>query len=160
MAFDLRVVATMGVVAAVAAGGLMAPTMFPAAFASEPQSKLLDKGKDLFPLPFDTKRLRKFDILIDDSMVSTEVQHTEIVKKIGFGKRSIVTIVTTPTGTYSSDAITDPHVRYPGIDLIPRAWSDLFHDHAWTQWGHWTSVSYGSFTYLRYVGFPGPATRT
>ena len=37
------------------------------------------------------------------------------VRKVGYGRTSFVTIATTPSGVYSSDALASPHVRYPGV---------------------------------------------
>jgi hypothetical protein len=131
------------------AGALAAPQFFPQAFASEPASHMLDKGKDLFPLPFDMKRLKRYDIVIDDS-VSTDPIRTDVISKIGAGHKSIVSVITTSTGTYSSDALVSPYVLYPGITATRK------HSHnAWTfstftsSWGTVTSssVTVGSFTY-------------
>jgi len=41
------------------------------------------------------------------------------VTKIGFGKTSTVDILTTPAGSYSSDAVFSPNVRYPGVNIRP-----------------------------------------
>jgi len=151
-----------GLVGLFVAGCLAAPQFFPEAFAAEPQSHLLDRGKDLFPAPFDMRRLKKFDITLDDS-VSTEITHTQIIKKIGFGQKKIVSVITTPSGTYSSDALTSPNVKYPGI-TVDRAEPD-------SQWAHrhfstpsgsgeWWSFSSGSFTYWGSSFKPAAAART
>ena len=49
--------------------------------------------------------------------MSADVQRTASVTKIEHGRKSNVSIVTTLSGTYSSDAITSPHVLYPGIHV-------------------------------------------
>lgn len=159
MSVDKRVIAITAGSAVVMAGLLVTPALFPAAFASEPQSHLLDTAKDLFPAPkFDPRSLRKYDIDLDEEVVSTEVTHRDLVTKIGFGKRTIVSIVTTPTGTYSSDALVSPYVRYPGIDVTPKPAE--YYDGGYgsphvsagvstTPYGtyKWSSVTTGSFTY-------------
>src|SRR5262249_17811877 len=89
MSFDIRVAAISGGRAALVAGGLATPQIFPQAFASEPQSHLLDTTKDLFPPTFDPRRLKKFDITYNDS-VSTKALRTEYVNKIAFGHRTQV----------------------------------------------------------------------
>ncbi len=38
------------------------------------------------------------------------------VRKIGYGHVETVEIVTTATGTYSSDGLASPHVLYPGVE--------------------------------------------
>ena len=43
--------------------------------------------------------------------------HRPTVRKIGYGQTSIVNIITTSSGVYSSDALTSPHVLYPGIHV-------------------------------------------
>ena len=100
--------------------------------------------------------------------MSTDVQRTQIVKKIGFGQRTIVAIVTTPSGTYSSDAITSPYVRYPGIDVHGRHWCGCaFGGHVSVsmmtdQWGTWTSTwtQSGSFTYMNSTFKPAARSTT
>ncbi|RDE10580.1 hypothetical protein [Pelagibacterium lacus] len=49
--------------------------------------------------------------------VSLEPTQSAAVRKIGFGAVSMVNIATTATGTYSSDGLTSPHIRYPGISV-------------------------------------------
>ena len=149
MAVNLRIVVACGVLAAAVAGTLATPAFFPQAFANEPQHQLLRRAKDIFPPPFDPSRLKKFDVTVADT-VSTEPKHTQFVTKIQFGHKSLVEIVTTPSGTYSSDALTSPNVRYPGIDVTPHC---TCHDFAFSTWsspyGTGTSSSYssGSFTF-------------
>jgi hypothetical protein len=161
---DKKMIMIGGFVGLFVAGCLAAPEFFPQAFASEPQSHLLDRGKDLFPAPFDMKRLKKFDITLDDG-VSTQITHTEIIKKIGFGQKKIVSVITTPSGTYSSDALTSPYVKYPGITVEPK-WEA--NGHGWA-FGHidtpfgsgeWSSITSGSFTYWNYTFKPKVDART
>lgn len=52
-----------------------------------------------------------------DATISTEILSQTTVQKIGYGRKTNVSIVKTPTGTYSSDALRSPHVRYPGIEV-------------------------------------------
>ncbi len=157
MAVDMRVVATSAGLAILVAGALASPAVFPQAFADEPQSHLLDKAKDFFPPKFDPKTLRKFDIDLNEDQVSTEVTHRDLVTKIGFGERSVVAIVTTPTGTYSTDGLTSPYVRYPGVyvsanpDCTCHLWAHptVRAGVSSTPYGtyKWQTVSKGSFVY-------------
>lgn len=156
MTFPVRTVFLSGALAGLVAGAIAAPAFFPAAFAAEPQKHLLDTASEIFPKPFDPKSLRKFDITLDAS-VSTDVQHAATVQKIGFGKRTIVSIVTTPSGTYSSDAIASPNVRYPGIDvaLTDDEECGCNSQHFWfgtatTPYGTrtWSHITSGSFTFI------------
>ena len=156
MSVRFRPIAITAGIATAIALGLAAPAIFPAAFADEPQSHLLDTARDIFPPAFDLDQLKKFDITYDSS-VSTKVQHTDVVGKIGFGRRSSVAIVTTPSGTYSSDALVSPNVRYPGIQVTPR---DSERSFAFSYFGSpagtgsWTRLDRGSFTYLTYSFTP------
>lgn len=167
MAFQIRTVFLSGGIAALVAGALAAPSFFPQAFAAEPQKHLLDRAIDIFPKPFDPRSLKKFDITLDDS-VSTDVKRTQIVKKIGFGQPSLVAIVTTPSGTYSSDAIVSPYVRYPGIDVRHKHWCGCaFGNHVsmsttTNPWGTWTSTftQSGSFTYMSSTFTPAARSST
>lgn len=149
MPVDFRVVAVCGAVALAVAGTLATPVFFPQAFANEPQHQLIRTAKDIFPPPFDPARLKKFDVTVADN-VSTEPKRTQLVTKIEYGRKSVVEIVTTASGTYSTDALTSPNVRYPGIDVTPKYASNDFAFSSWTSpfgSGTWSSYSSGSFTY-------------
>lgn len=109
------------VAAGVAGGfGLVAllfalPTMLPPAVANEePARTLLSSANEIFPPAFDPDTLVKWNYELDPA-VSTEVTHRSTVRKIGFGITEFVQIVETPSGTYSTDGLTSPHVEYPGI---------------------------------------------
>lgn len=47
---------------------------------------------------------------------SDEVQNLRTVRKIGYGKSTEVSIITTPSGTYSTDGLASPNVLYPDIE--------------------------------------------
>ena len=122
---------------------ILAPQQI-AAIAEEPVKAAAATIDQLFPDPIDPRMFRHYDITLDDS-VSTDVQRTQVVKKIGHGRTSQVTIVTTPSGTYSTDGILSPHVRYPGIEKSLRIWPD---DYIYAEGGRWMSYADGSFIYL------------
>jgi hypothetical protein len=44
---------------------------------------------------------------------------TNVVRKVGLGRTSFVTVTTTATGTYSTDGLASSNVRYPGIYTEP-----------------------------------------
>ena len=71
--------------------------------------------------PVDPSKLVKFDgrdYRIDyQPWVSTEPVSQVSVKKISRGVVSYVSVVTTSTGVYSSEAMLNPHVLYPGIKV-------------------------------------------
>lgn len=67
---------------------------------------------------FDASKLMKFpDFSVQaEASVATDPIRTNRIKKIEYGKVSYIDIVTTATGTYSSDGIVSPNVSYPGLD--------------------------------------------
>ena len=156
MRVPFRTVAISGGLAALVAGALASPAVFPAAFANEPQHSLVKTASEIFPKPFDLKTLKKFDVTFDNS-VSTEVTRTQIVHKIAFGRKTEVAIVTTPSGVYSTDALTSPYVRYPGIEVTAKYPRNHFSYSTSTSrygTGTWTSFSRGSFTFYNYSFAP------
>jgi hypothetical protein len=164
MPVPFRVIAMSGGLAALAAGAIVSPAIFPQAFAEEPQHKLVQTADQLFPKSADISGLKKFDFTIADS-VSTEPLRTQTVSKIGFGQRTYVSIVTTATGTYSTDGLASPYVRYPGID---REWKRGRGGgrHFWmssrtSDLGTWTStvITHGSFTSITSHFTPSYNTR-
>jgi len=59
---------------------------------------------------------RDYDVQHED-WVSTEEVSRSRIKKIEFGRVSYVDVVTTSTGTYSTDAMFSDHMQYPGISV-------------------------------------------
>ncbi len=112
-----RLTAIGGLVAAFVTVSVVAPQMI-RAVADEPREAVAEAIETLFPPPFDARVFRKYAIHFDET-VSTDVSARHSVTKIGFGQVTQVSIVTTPTGTYSSDGLVSPHVRYPGIEVAP-----------------------------------------
>lgn len=105
------------VIGSLAAGLMAFPSLLPPAMADEqPLKTLMSTAEELMPAPFDTAGLVKPDFTVEPS-VSTEVIRSSTVRKIGYGRTSFVTIAETASGTYSSDGLTSPNVRYPGIHI-------------------------------------------
>jgi hypothetical protein len=70
--------------------------------------------------PGNLVRFRDRDYLVQyEAGVSLEPLASSVIRKIAGGVVSEVTVVQTTTGTYSSEATVSPHVRYPGITVIP-----------------------------------------
>src|SRR5690349_17929565 len=84
------------------------------AVAEEPVKAAAATLDKLFPNLIDPKMFKRYDITFDDS-VSGDVVSTRHVKKIAGGRTVDVTITTTPSGTYSTDGVLSPHVKYPGV---------------------------------------------
>jgi hypothetical protein len=96
------------------AGTLALPSFLPPALADdEPARTLLKTGAQLLDTPLDAAGLYKPGIIED--WVSTEPLGESVVRKIGFGKTEFVRVIETSTGIYSSDGLSDPHIRYPGL---------------------------------------------
>jgi hypothetical protein len=161
MADTVRIIAIGGTIGVLVAGAFAAPAFFQTALADEPVKIASSAFADMFAKPFNPKSLVKFDITYGPS-VSTEVRHSVTISKISYGQREYVSIVTTPSGTYSSDALTSPNVRYPGVDVTRKVrwhanWDDRTFAGAFAG-GIWTSVTSGSITTLTYS--PAPAARS
>lgn len=90
------------------------PGMVVETFADELIARITAPGFD----PSKLVRFEDHDYLVEQQdWVSTDPLTTTSVKKIEGGKVSVVTITKTSTGTYSTDAMFSPHVRYPGIEV-------------------------------------------
>ena len=107
------------------------------------------------PSGIDASKLVKFedrDYIVDyDDWVATDPLSTARVKKVEAGKVSYVSITTTATGTYSTDAMFSNHVQYPGISVTP-AEPDRNVFRYWTN-GRWSAFSTGTAGSFTYYGF-------
>lgn len=92
---------------------------------------------------------RKYAVENDDS-VATEPLSTVRVKKIEGGVVSYVTITTTQSGTYSTDAMFSNHVQYPGIEVteMPAYPHNRFSYWSGRNWSSFTSSNGNSFIYF------------
>jgi hypothetical protein len=130
------------------------------AVAEEPVKAAAATLDKLFPNLIDPKMFKHYDITFDDS-VSGDVVSTRHVKKIAGGRTVDVTITTTPSGTYSTDGLLSPHVKYPGVDKKLKPWagpssSYWYRSSRSANGSSWSMYSHGSFTYFSY----GVSTRT
>ena len=129
MDLSLRKKLIGGLVGAAAIGGLVAVGGFlvPAvsSLASEPATTDVLHAIALPPAPGATLStdLAKFDgryfAIGTEPDVSLEPESSTTIRKIGYGQTTFVNIVTTSSGTYSTDAMLSPNVRYPGIFVEP-----------------------------------------
>jgi hypothetical protein len=100
----------------------------------------------------DAARLVRFenrDYNVDyEDWVATDPLSTTRVKKVEAGKVSYVTITTTASGTYSTDAMFSRHVQYPGIS-VEDAYRRPNRFSYWTngKWSGFSTRSAGSFSY-------------
>ncbi|UJW85309.1 hypothetical protein [Devosia sp. SL43] len=113
---------------------------------------LLDR---VVPQGFDPSKLVRFEgrkyLVESEDWVSTEPLSTAVVKKVEAGKVSYVTITTTETGTYSTDAMFSDHVQYPGIavDEVPRYPHNRFSYWSGGNWYGFTTGGANSFFHYR-----------
>lgn len=105
-----------------------------------------DEEQQVIAPGFDTSKLVKFEgrtyAVTAEPGVSQEPLSTQTVKKIEGGRVSYVTIATTATGTYSSDAMFSSHVQYPGIaveELSPSWFSNVFYSWNGKTWSSFSS---------------------
>jgi hypothetical protein len=150
------IVATGGI-GAVAALGLSLAGILPAVNAEENSTvsaaeALMSPARTLFPQPFDVDGLVRWNFEVDPG-VSLEPIRQSAVKKISFGRVKHVNIVETDTGVYSSDAIVDPHVKYPGITVTPRRQAQIVLQ--WNGYGWLTLSPVGAGSFVTVVPFEG-----
>jgi len=62
---------------------------------------------------------RDYEVSFDASVDLTPISNV-VIRKIGYGHETEVSVVTTASGTYSSDALASPHVLYPGVGVTER----------------------------------------
>jgi hypothetical protein len=106
------------------------------------------------PQGFDPSNLVRFEgkryLVEADASVSIDPLSTVRVKKVEGGQVSYVTISTTASGTYSTDALFSNHVQYPGIEVteLPRYPRNHFSYWSGSHWyGFGTSVADSFFHY-------------
>ena len=102
----------------------------------------------------DASRLVKYEdreYLVDyDASVATDALSTNRIKKVEGGRVSYVTITSTATGTYSTDAMFSSHVQYPGIEVKPvDAKRNRFSYWSNGRWSAFVTRSANSFIYSR-----------
>ena len=122
---------------------LVSPGIMASVSADEPLKILTENTQQLVDRFEGNAEFFKPNWTVEDT-VSTEVLSTQSVRKIEAGRTSFVTVATTATGVYSSDGLTSPNVRYPGIHAEHRQGVML----AFLTGGGWsffTPVDAGSF---------------
>ena len=101
--------------------------------------------------------LRKFDgryfAIGTEPSVSLEPLSSATVRKIGYGWTTFVNVVTTSSGTYSTDGLISPHVRYPGVytERLNLHFLPFAGIYGWSRLTGWTAIplfAANSFGYL------------
>lgn len=150
---EARIIMGMGAAGAIAALLLAIPSVLPPAVANEePARTLLSTGNEIFPPPFDPGSLVRWDFVADPG-ISTEPIRQSTVRKIGYGRVETVTIVETASGIYSSDALDDPHVEYPGITRTRKA--DRAGISMWNGFGWSAAAPFSAGSFVTITPFEG-----
>ena len=137
---------TLGAISAMALATI-GPGMVIETFADGTANSVVAPG-------FDTGRLVKFEdrhYRVDaEPWVSQEPDFSQVIKKIEGGRVSLVTIASTASGTYSTDALYSSHVQYPGITVTEVAPNgEPFASWRNGQWFSFSSLSGNSFFSVR-----------
>lgn len=157
---DTRVIFATGAIFGGAALLLVGVGLLPEALASGSRAAtvqvaqsvddVVDGVQRMLRAPVDTDALLKWDFTADPGVSTTPQRESRIVK-LGYGKRTVVDVVQTSSGVYSSDALADPHIFYPGIHREPKLNSAEALISMLTELGKWVSfrpVAAGSFVTL------------
>jgi hypothetical protein len=157
-----KIIVAGGFIGLAAAGMLALPGILPPAMADdEPVRTLLKTGNEIFRRPLVASDFVKPDEFIYEPWVSTDVTSQRTVRKIAYGRTTFVDIATTPTGTYSSDGLASPHVRYPGIHPNPEfaAWQNSQVIAVWNGkgWAEFATGTARSFVLVVPIGGSGCA---
>ena len=116
---------------------LVAPNFIPKAWADDAVKIATAQNTELLDIiaPKPTEFFKP-SWTVEDS-VSTEALSVHKVRKIEAGRTSFVTVATTSSGVYSSDALTSDNVRYPGIHAEGQSGATL----ALLVDGNWMSIA-------------------
>ena len=149
-----------GFIGMLVAGTFALPSVLPPAMADEePIRTLLKSADEIFPEDIQGSDFFKPTWTIED-YVSTDILSEQVVRKIEFGRTTFVRVVTTASGTYSSDALNSPYIKYPGIhDTRDTADAASFIG-AWDG-RSWTILrGFGANSFTNIVPFDGGTTLT
>ncbi len=143
-----------------AAGGLALIPVLPAAFAqsvSDLSAPALipspPRGTAIDPDTLVRFKDRDYSVTYEDWVDTTPLERVT-VRKIAFGKMTTVTVTSTDSATFSSEALFSPHIRYPGVTVtpVPRAGDGIAVAYWSDGWVATTLLDAQSFIYVA----PGP----
>lgn len=152
----LRSVALGGLLGVLGAGTLLMPSLLPPALADdEPMRTLVEAIEGPAATVIDGSAFVKPDWTVEP-WVSSEAIEERVIRKIAFGRTEFVTVMTTATGTYSTDSLDSANVRYPGIHPTPRPGPALL---AYWVGGGWVVVApFAADSFVSVVPFDGGET--
>ena len=112
---DFRIIAGIGATGGLVGLLLAAPSvLLPTLAQEEPVRAVAEIVEQIIAPPLDTDSLLKWDMVVEPGISTTPLRES-VVRKIAFGRTEFVRVVETDSGVYSSDALDNPHIRYPGI---------------------------------------------
>lgn len=142
------------------AGVLTSPAWLPALASENVVAPVLSVATGTSASTYDPESLIKYEdrtysVTYDDSVVQEPTRQLRI-KKIEYGRVSFVDIAETASGTYSTEAMFSPHVRYTGITVKRvRDEQTMIRLFDWSNTSGWTELRLGdagSFRYLQRTG--------
>ncbi|MDB5539384.1 MAG: hypothetical protein JWQ89_1111 [Devosia sp.] len=134
-----RTIMLTGAIGAGLALLLALPSVLPPAIADEePARTLLSTPNEIWPPAFDPGKLMKWDYYVQPG-VSIEPIRESTVRKIAYGRTTLIRVMETASGVYSTDGMANPHIGYPGIVKVAQRQSNLG---VW-YWddGHWVATA-------------------
>lgn len=150
----------LGVAIGLGGAALMAlPNVLAPAVADEQPAEVLSSTPNqLWPPAFDPDKLVKWDYYVQPG-ISIEPERESTVRKIGYGVTTMVQVMQTESGIYSTDGLASPNIQYPGIikerkpAIAPMLW-------LWSD-GHWASASaFSASSFVSMTPFKGGALVT
>ena len=132
------------------------PELLPAAVADDqPMRTLLHSASQLGATPIDPDKLLKWDFKMEPGVSIKPIKESSI-RKIGYGHVTVVDVMETDSGVYSTDGLASANIQYPGIIKEPKAdaapapmlwlWSD----------GRWASaIAFSASSFVAVTPFKG-----
>jgi hypothetical protein len=122
MSITVRQIAGAAILGAATLAAILTQSLTHQALADQPTAKSLLDALSAGRV-FDSSKLAKFGdgtyAVNVEPGVSQDVTAQHTIRKIAMGRTSFVQVVTTASGTYSSDGLASPFIRYPGIEAAP-----------------------------------------
>ncbi len=150
---DTRTIAGIGALGGLVALLLASPSIMPTnAAQADPIREVVTSVERALAPPPDTDRLLKWNVIVEPG-ISLEPIGESVVRKIAFGRTEFVRVVETSSGTYSSDALGSPNMRYPGIHRTAAQTTGTL---AYWSADGWRSVpAYAAGSFMALLAFDG-----
>ena len=151
---NTRTIIATGAFFGLLALGLALPSILPSAVADEePVRSVIKIAEATRTPPVDVSKLVNWDFEVEPG-ISTEPLRESTVRKIAYGRTSFVKVVETTSGVYSTDALSDPHIRYPGIHVRSKA-SQFAGIALWSGHGWELAAPFSAGSFVTVIPFEG-----